>query len=51
MMAQVGALGKDNKTLTDAMGVFDKAISANIQTQFDSVDAWSVRSRLTGLSC
>jgi methyl-accepting chemotaxis protein len=48
-MTQVGALGKDNKTLTDAMGVFDKAISANIQTQFDSVDAWSVRSRITGL--
>jgi methyl-accepting chemotaxis protein len=48
-MTQVGALGKDNKTLTDAMGVFDKAISANIQTQFDSVDSWSVRSRITGL--
>ncbi len=48
-MAQVGALGKDNKTLTDAMGVFDKAISANIQTQFDSVDGWSVRSRIAGL--
>ena len=49
MMAQVGALGKDNKALTDAMGEFDKAISANIQTQFDAVDAWSVRSRMTGL--
>ena len=49
MMAQVGALGKDNKALTDAMTQFDKAISANIQTQFDTVDAWSLRSRLTGL--
>jgi methyl-accepting chemotaxis protein len=49
MMAQVGALGKDNKALTDAMGLFDKAISTNIQTQFDSVDAWSLRSRVTGL--
>ena len=48
-MTQVGALGKDNKALTDSMGVFDKAISANIQTQFDSVDGWSVRSRVTGL--
>jgi methyl-accepting chemotaxis protein len=49
MMAAVGALGKDNKALTDSMVQFDKAISANIQTQFDSVDAWSVRSRVTGL--
>jgi methyl-accepting chemotaxis protein len=49
MMAQVGALGKDNKALTDSMVQFDKTISASIQTQFDSVDAWSVRSRVTGL--
>jgi methyl-accepting chemotaxis protein len=49
MMAQVGALGKDNKTLTDAMSAFDKAISASFQSQLDVVDAWSVRSRLTGL--
>ena len=39
LMAQVGALGKDNKTLTDAMGSFDKSISANFQTRLDSVDA------------
>jgi methyl-accepting chemotaxis protein len=49
LMAQVGALGKDNKTLTDDMGVFDKAISAGFQTQLDAVDAWSVRSRVMGL--
>ncbi|MGA2278518.1 MAG: methyl-accepting chemotaxis protein [Terracidiphilus sp.] len=49
LMAQVGALGKDNKTLTDAMGSFDKSISANFQTRLDSVDAWSVRSRAVGL--
>jgi methyl-accepting chemotaxis protein len=49
MMAQVGALGKDNKALTDAMGQFDKAISASFQTQLDAVDTWSVRNRLTGL--
>jgi methyl-accepting chemotaxis protein len=49
MMAQVGALGKDNKALTDAMGIFDKAISASFQTQLDAVDAWSVRSRMVGL--
>ena len=41
LMAQVGALGKDNKALTDAMGLFDKAISASFQTQLDAVDAWS----------
>jgi methyl-accepting chemotaxis protein len=49
LMAQVGTLGKDNKTLTDDMGVFDKAISAGFQTQLDAVDAWSVRSRVAGL--
>jgi methyl-accepting chemotaxis protein len=49
LMAQVGALGKDNKALTDAMDEFDKAISTNFQTQLDAVDAWSMRSRLTGL--
>jgi methyl-accepting chemotaxis protein len=48
LMAQVGALGKDNKALTDAMSQFDKAISASFQTQLDSVDAWSVRSRIVG---
>jgi methyl-accepting chemotaxis protein len=49
LMAQVGVLGKDNKALTDAMGQFDKAISASFQTQLDAVDAWSVRSKVTGL--
>jgi methyl-accepting chemotaxis protein len=49
LMAQVGALGKDNKAFTDTMGDFDKAISASFQTQLDAVDAWSVRSRITGL--
>jgi len=49
LMAQVGALGKDNKALTDAMGAFDKVISASFQAQLDVVDAWSVRSRLTGM--
>jgi methyl-accepting chemotaxis protein len=48
MMAQVGALGKDNKALTDAMVVLDKAISAYFQQQLDTVDAWSVRSRVVG---
>ena len=48
-MAQVGALGKDNKALTDAMASFDKAISASFQKQLDAVDAWSVRSRVMGL--
>jgi len=49
MMAQVGALGKDNKALTDSMNQFDKAISANFQTQLDTVDSYSVRSRISGL--
>ena len=50
LMAQVGVLGKDNKALTDAMGEFDKAISASFQTQLDAVDAWSLRSRVTGFA-
>jgi methyl-accepting chemotaxis protein len=49
LMAQVGTLGKDNKTLTDAMGAFDKAVSTSFQAQLDVVDAWSVRSRVTGM--
>jgi methyl-accepting chemotaxis protein len=48
-MAQVGALGKENKTLTDAMGDFDKAILSSLQTQLAAVYGWSVRSRITGL--
>jgi len=50
LMAQAGALGKDNKALTEAMGQFDKGISASFQRQLDTVDAWSLRSRLTGLA-
>jgi methyl-accepting chemotaxis protein len=49
LMAQVGALGKDNKVLTGSMAEFDKTISANFQKQLDAVDLWSVRSRVTGL--
>jgi len=49
LMGQVGALGKDNKALSDAMIPFDKAISANFQKQLDVVDAYSVRSQITGL--
>jgi methyl-accepting chemotaxis protein len=48
-MAQVGALGKDSKALTEAMGQFDKTISASFQTQLDAVDSNSVRSRMAGL--
>ena len=49
LMAQVGALGKDNTAFGDAMSGFNKSISANFQTQLDAVDAWSVRSRIAGL--
>ncbi|HEY1254950.1 MAG TPA: methyl-accepting chemotaxis protein [Terracidiphilus sp.] len=49
MMAQVGVLGKDNKTLTDAMSSLDKVIAASFQQQLDAVDASSVRSRITGM--
>ncbi len=48
LMERVGALGKENSALTDAMSTFDKAIAASFQKQLDVVDTWSVRSRLTG---
>ncbi|MGA2535696.1 MAG: methyl-accepting chemotaxis protein [Terracidiphilus sp.] len=50
LMAQVGALGKENKAFSDNMGLVDKAIVAGFQTQLDVVDAWSLRSRVTGLA-
>jgi methyl-accepting chemotaxis protein len=49
LMAQVGALGKDNKSLTEAMASFDNTIAASFRVQFDAVDAWSVRSRIAGM--
>jgi len=49
LMAQVGALGKDNKALTDAMTVFSAAIADSFQKQLDAVDAVSVRSRIIGM--
>jgi len=49
MMSQMGALGKENKSFSDAMSNYDKAIAADFQRQLDTVDAWSVRSKLTGL--
>ncbi len=49
MMAQIGSLGKENKELTEAMAAYDKVLATEFQKQLDSVDAWSVRSKLTGL--
>jgi len=49
LMAQVGALGKENKALSEGMSVYDKAIAADFQTQLDTVDSYSVRSRIAGL--
>ena len=50
LMAQVGALGKDNKALSEAMTSFDKVIAGDFQKQLDTVDAYSLRSRITGLA-
>jgi methyl-accepting chemotaxis protein len=50
LMAQVGALGKENKALSDAMILLDKAIETGFEGQLSEVDAWSLRSRLTGLA-
>lgn len=49
MMAQMGSLGKENKDFSEAMAAYDKVIAAGFQKQLDSVDAWSVRSKWTGL--
>lgn len=49
MMSQMGALGKENKSFSDSMSTCDKAIAADFQKQLDTVDAWSLRSKLTGL--
>jgi len=49
LMGRVGDLGKQNIALTDGMNALDKDIAAAFQKQLDAVDAWSVRSRLTGL--
>ena len=48
LMSRMTALGKDNKDLTEAMSAFDTTIAANFQKQLDTVDAWSLRSKLTG---
>ena len=50
LMAQVGALGKDNKSLSDAMTSFDKVIAGDFQKELDTEDAYSLRTRLTGLA-
>jgi methyl-accepting chemotaxis protein len=49
LMAQVGALGKDNKSLSETMASFDKVIAGDFQKELDTVDAYSLRTRLTGL--
>jgi methyl-accepting chemotaxis protein len=49
MMTRIGSLGKENKSFSDAMSAYDKAIAADFQKQLDTVDAWSVRSKFTGL--
>jgi methyl-accepting chemotaxis protein len=49
LMAKVGELGKENVALSDAMATFDKTIAAYFQKQLDTVDAYSVRSRVTGM--
>lgn len=48
LMAQVGALGKDNKALTDTMSQYEKSIASGLQSELDAVDADSVRTRIGG---
>lgn len=50
LMVQVGELGKENKSLYDGMRDLDKAVTADFQKQLDTVDAYSQRTRLTGLA-
>jgi len=48
LMARMSALGKDNQALSSAMSALDKAIAVEFRSQLDAVDAWSLRSRITG---
>jgi methyl-accepting chemotaxis protein len=48
-MAEIGALGKDNKALTDTMSSLDKAIAVAFRKQLKAVDLWSVFSGVAGL--
>ena len=48
LMSRMSGLGKENQALSDAMSALDKAIAADFQQQLDTVDAWSLRSRITG---
>ena len=50
LMAQVGALGKENKALSDAMLDFDKVIATSFQKELETVDAYSLRTRLVGVA-
>jgi methyl-accepting chemotaxis protein len=50
MMAKVGDLGKENQALSEAMSAFDKTIAIYFQKQLDTVDGYSVRSRLIGMA-
>ena len=49
LMAQVGSLGKENKAFSDSLEQFDKSIAANFQAQLDTVDSYSLRTRVAGL--
>jgi len=48
-MGKVAGLGKENKALSETMEALDKAIAAEFQSQLDTVDSYSVRTRITGL--
>lgn len=50
LMTRVGALGKENKAFSDAMSLFDKSIAGDFQKELDTVDAYSLRTRVTGLA-
>jgi len=50
MMGRVGVLGKANKALSDEMSAFDKTIATAFQKELDTVDAYSLRTRLTGFA-
>ena len=49
MMAQVGARGKENTVLSEAMDAFDKDIGREFQASLDTVDSYSVRTRIAGI--
>jgi methyl-accepting chemotaxis protein len=50
LMAQMRSLGQENTAFAGSMSGLDKQIAALFQMQLDSVNAWSIRSKVIGMA-